>query len=66
MFQRKEQYKTSEKDLHEMEICDLPDKVVKITCIKMVPELWRRMDEQSGSFYKMIEIKENTKYKSQS
>ena len=51
----KEQGKTSEKDLNEVEISDLPDKEFKIMVIKMLIELRRRMDEQSKNFNKGIE-----------
>lgn len=42
-FQTKEQNKTSKKDLNEMKIINLPDKEFKISIIKMLTELGRRM-----------------------
>ena len=42
-FQTKEQNKTSKKDLNEMKINNLPDKEFKISIIKMLTELGRRM-----------------------
>lgn len=39
LFQMKEQDKTSEKDLHNTEINNLPDKEFKILVIKMLSEL---------------------------
>jgi len=53
MFQMKEQDKTSEKDLSEMEISNLPDKVFKVMVIKMLLELGRRMDILQQSKRKM-------------
>ena len=47
MFQSKEQYKISEKEL--------PDKEFKVIVIKMLTELGRRMDEPSQNFNKEIE-----------
>ena len=55
MFQMKEQHKTSKKDLNQTGINDLPDKEFKITIIKMLTELGRRMDGQSETFKKKTE-----------
>ena len=52
MFQTKEQDKTPETDLNEMEIGDLPDKEFKIMVIKMLTEVRKRMHEQSENFSK--------------
>ena len=49
----KDQDKTSEKELNEMDIGNLPDKELKIMVIKMLIK-FRRMDEQSGIFNKEI------------
>lgn len=46
MFRTKEQDKTPEIDLHDMEISDLADKKFKIMVIKMPTELRRIMHEQ--------------------
>ena len=47
MFQTKEQDKTPEKELSEMEISNLYNKDFKVMIIKMFKELWRRLDEHS-------------------
>ena len=47
MFQTKEQGKTSEKELNKLEISNLPNKEFKITIIRMLNELRRKMDEQN-------------------
>lgn len=44
MFQMKEQDKTSEKDLSEMEISHLPVKEFKVMAIKMLVKPGRTMD----------------------
>ena len=54
-FQTKEQNKTSEKELNEIEISHLPDKGFKVIAIKMLSKLGRRMDEHSKNFKKEIE-----------
>lgn len=41
--------KTPEKDLNEMEISNLPDRV-KVMVIKMVTKLGTRMDSHNGAF----------------
>lgn len=48
----KEQGKTSEKNLYNMEISNLPDKEVKILIIGMFTKLGRRMDDHSENFNK--------------
>ena len=55
MFQMKEQEKLSEKELNETEISNLPDKEFKVMIIKMLTELWRRVDEHSENFNKELE-----------
>ena len=55
MFQRREKDKTSEKDFNQIEISDLPDKEFKIMVIKMLIDLWRRMNEHSENFNKKKE-----------
>ena len=54
----KEQDKTSEKELNEVEISNLPDKEFKVTIIKMFTELRRRMDEHSENFNRVRKYKE--------
>ena len=46
MFQMKEQDKSSEKELSEMEISNQPDKQFKVVSIKILIKLKRRLDEQ--------------------
>lgn len=48
----KEQGKTSEENLYNMEISNLPDKEVKILIIGMITKLGRRMDDHSENFNK--------------
>ena len=47
MFQTKEQDKTPEKELREVEIGNLPDKEFRVIMVKIMKELRRRMDAQS-------------------
>ena len=47
MFQTKEQDKTLEEELSEIEINNLPDKEFKVIIIKMLKKFGRRMDEHS-------------------
>ena len=51
MFQCKEQDKTSEKELNEMEISNVPDKVLKIMVKEMLTELGR-IEEHSENLNK--------------
>lgn len=46
-FKRKEQDKTSEKDLNDMEISNLPDKKFKVIVINILTELEKKMDDQA-------------------
>ena len=52
MSQMKEQDKTSEKDLNEMEISNPPDKEFKVMVIKMLTELRRRVNKHSENLNK--------------
>lgn len=63
-FQKKDQDKASEKDLSEVKISNLPDKV-QVMVIKILAKLGRRTDEHrtSTSRYKILK---STKQKSQS
>ena len=56
MFKIKRQDKTSEKDLNEMEIGDLPDKDFKYIVLEVLMKLGRRMHEQSENFSDETEI----------
>ena len=47
MYQMKEQDKTPEKQLNEVEIGNLPEKEFRVMIVKMMKELGRRMDAQS-------------------
>ena len=47
MYQMKEEDKTTEKQLNEMEISNLPDKGFKVMVIKKVTKLGRRMNEHN-------------------
>ena len=49
--------KTSEKDLYETQIRNLPDKEFKVMVIKMVTKLGRRKDEHSENINKEKENK---------
>lgn len=44
MFQIKEQDKTLEEQLNEVEIENLPDKEFKVMTVKMIKELRRKMN----------------------
>ena len=44
MYQMKEQDKTPEKQLNEVEIGNLPEKEFRIVIVKMIQELGKRMD----------------------
>ena len=46
-FQMKEQDKTPDEELSEVEIGNLPEKEFRVMIIKMIKELRRRMDAQS-------------------
>ena len=46
MFQTKEQDKTPEEELSEVEIGNIPEKEFRVMIVKMIKELGRRMDAQ--------------------
>ena len=48
MFQMKEQYKTLEEELSEVEISNLPNKELKVIIIKMLNKRGRRTLEKNG------------------
>ena len=49
MLQRKKQDKTTEEELSEVEIGNLPKKEFRVVIVKMIKELRRRMDERVRS-----------------
>ena len=55
MFQMKEQDKTSEKDLNEIEMNNLPEEEIKMMVIKMLTELRRTRKTQTDNCNKDIE-----------
>ena len=55
MFLIKEQEKTSQKSLNEVEVSNLPDRTFKVMVIKMLIELRITMDEPSENFNKETE-----------
>ena len=61
IFQIEEQDITSEKELNELEINNLPDEEFKVMTINMVNKLRRRMDEHSENVNKLLlyNIKKN-------
>ena len=46
MYQMKEQEKTPEKQLNEVEIDSLPEKEFRVTIVKMIQDLRKRMEAQ--------------------
>ena len=48
----KEQNKTPEKQLNEMEIGNLPEKELRIMIVKMIQDLGKRMEEMQEMFSK--------------
>ena len=44
MYQMKEQDETPEKQLNEVEIASLPEKEFRITIVKMIQDLRKRME----------------------
>lgn len=65
MFQPKEQKKTMQKKLHEMEMSNFLDKVLSVMVVKMLGRLGRTLDEQSKNFSKG-KMQDCTKQKSRS
>ena len=60
IFQTKEQDKISE--LSEVEIGNLPEKELRVMIIKMIQELWKRMDAE-GEVARNSQQRENTRNK---
>ena len=54
MYQMKEQDKTPEKQLNEMEMCNLPDKEFRIMIVKMIQYLGKRMDAKIENMQEMF------------
>ena len=54
MFQTKEQDKTSEKQLSDVEIGNLPKKEFRAMIVKMIQELRKRMHAQSEKLKKVF------------
>lgn len=59
MLQMKEQEKSSEKELNETKLSNMPDKEFKIRIVRILTGLKKRMEELSETFNK--EIKKNFK-----
>lgn len=55
MFLIKEQDKTSQKSLNEVEVSNLPDRTFKVMVIRMLIQLRITMDELSENFNKETE-----------
>ena len=54
MYQMKEQYKTPEKQLNEVEIGNLPEKEFRIMIVKMIQDLGKRMEARIEKMQKMF------------
>ena len=59
MSQMKEQDKSSEKQLNELEIGNLPEKEVRIMIPKMIQDLRIRMEKMQDMFTKDLEAVKN-------
>ena len=59
MSQMKEQDKSSEKQLNELEIGNLPEKEMKIMIAKMIQDLRIRMEKMQDVFTKDLEAVKN-------
>ena len=55
MYQMKEQDKTTEKQLNEVEMGNLPEKEFRIMRVKMIQDLGNRMEKIQESFNKDLE-----------
>ena len=55
MYQMKEQEKTPEKQLNEVEIGNLPEKEFRIMMVKMIQDLGIRMEKIKETFNKNLE-----------
>ena len=54
MYQMKEQYKTPEKQLNEVEIGNLPEKEFRIMIVKMIQDLKIRMEAKIKKMQEML------------
>ena len=54
MYQMKEQNKTSEKQLNEVEIGNLPEKEFRIMIVKMIQDLGKRMEAKIEKMQEMF------------
>ena len=54
MYQMKEQDKTPEKQLNEVEIGNLPDKGFRIMIVKMIQDLRKRMEAKIEKMQEML------------
>ena len=54
MFQMKEQDKTPEEQLSEVETGDLPEKKLKVMIIKIIQDLRKRIEAQTQKTQKMF------------
>ena len=54
MYQMKEQAKTPEKQLNEMEISNLPEKGFRIMIVKMIQDLGKRMEAKIEKMQEMF------------
>ena len=54
MYQMKEQDKTPEKQLNDVEIGNLPEKEFRITIVKMIQDLWKRMEAKIKNMQEMF------------
>ena len=54
MYQMKEQHKTPEKQLNEMEIGNLPGKEFRIMIVKMIQDLGKRMEAKIEKMQEMF------------
>ena len=59
MFQVKGQDKTSEKQLNEVEIGNLPEKEFRIIIVKMIQDFKKRMEKMLEMFTKDLEELKN-------
>ena len=54
MYHMKEQDKTSEKQLNEVETCNLPEKEFRIMIVKMIQDLGKRMEAKINKLQEMF------------
>ena len=54
MYQMKEQDKTPEKQLHEVEIGNLPENEFRIMIVKMIQDLGKRMEAKMEKMQEMF------------